>query len=41
MSQRELDALWRRFLKAVRAGDRASELMLATRLHAANYRVHP
>lgn len=41
MSQRQLDALWRQFLEAVRRGDRAAELILATRLHAANYRVHP
>ena len=39
MSQRALDALWRRYLKAVRAGDRLSELTLAAKLHAADYRV--
>lgn len=41
MSQRDLDALWRRFIKAVAQGDRASELMLARRLFLANFRTRP
>lgn len=39
--ERDLDVLWRRFIKAIAQRDRVAELRLAAQLHAADYRTRP